>query len=404
MRTTDRAALAMFALLLLSYVLNAMDRQVFPLLAPDIRREFGLGLAETGTMATILMLGMALAGMPTAWLLGRMRRRTVLLLGITLFSIATACSGTAQSFTAMLLWRGATGLGEAMQLTVILGIAANFFARHRATAIGSVNVAFGVGGMLGPYLGGVLLVVTGSWRVPLYTFGALGLPVLLILALFVRSRLSEADGARAAGTDDGADTLRNRATIVLTLLSIACGLLIYGFIGLYPTFLREVLHLAPNEAGLVMGCYGLGVTAAIAGGWLGDRFAAPRVLMPSFAITAALGLALMAGPRDAASLSLVSFFWGLVLSGVIFPNLSAYQVKAVRSRLSARATGLFVTSFYGAGAVSGVLLGSLVQAFGWQLAGVVQFGVLPLVAAFLGRYLKTHMADPAFNMPRQHSA
>ena len=34
---TDRVALAMFAVLLLSYVINAMDRQLFSVLAPDVR-------------------------------------------------------------------------------------------------------------------------------------------------------------------------------------------------------------------------------------------------------------------------------------------------------------------------------------------------------------------------------
>lgn len=381
--------LAMFGVLLGSYVINAMDRQVFPLVASDVRRAFGLGIAETGLMATILMLGMALAGMPTAWLLGRLSRKRVLLLGIAIFSAGTALSGTAGSFGTMLAWRALTGIGEAMQLTVIIAVAANYFAGNRATAIGSVNVAFGLGNVLGPLAGGMLLAAYGSWRTPLFVFGAIGIPAMLAVAVLVRSRLTEAMAPPAAiGAASGAASLWNRNTIVLTLLSAICGLLIYGYLGLYPTYLREQLHYAPAAAGAVMGVYGMGVMAAIAGGWLGDRLQPRTVLVPAFVLTALLGAALFHGPADQATQAAISFGWGLVLSGVVFPNLSACHVKAVQGALSARATGLFVTSIYGAGAIAGLMLGSLVSGFGWTVAADLQFVALSLVAAGLAATLK----------------
>jgi len=37
-------ALPLFAILLVSYAINAMDRQLFPLLASDVRREYGFSL------------------------------------------------------------------------------------------------------------------------------------------------------------------------------------------------------------------------------------------------------------------------------------------------------------------------------------------------------------------------
>ena len=40
----------------------------------------------------------------------------------------------------MLIYLAATGIGEAMQLTVMIAIAANYFVGYRAAAIGSMNV------------------------------------------------------------------------------------------------------------------------------------------------------------------------------------------------------------------------------------------------------------------------
>ena len=51
-----------FGVLLASYAINAMDRQLFPLLAPEVRREYGFSLEAIGFLSTVFTLGMAGAG------------------------------------------------------------------------------------------------------------------------------------------------------------------------------------------------------------------------------------------------------------------------------------------------------------------------------------------------------
>jgi MFS family permease len=51
--------------------------------------------------------------------------------------------------------------------------------------------------------------------------------------------------------------------------------------------------------------------------------------------------------------------------------------------LAGRAAGLFVTAYYGAGAVSGYILGLLVTHFGWQTAAEIQIVGLPFLAALI---------------------
>jgi DHA1 family inner membrane transport protein len=63
-------------------------------------------------------------------------------------------------------------------------------------------------------------------------------------------------------------------------------------------------------------------------------------------------------------------------------------VKAVRPALSSRAAGLFVTTFYAAGAASGYILGFLVNAYGWQTAADIQIVGLSLIAGFVSLALK----------------
>jgi hypothetical protein len=55
----------------------------------------------------------------------------------------------------------------------------------------------------------------------------------------------------------------------------------------------------------------------------------------------------------------------------------------VQLPLAGRAAGLFVTAFYGAGAVSGYILGLLVSNLGWQTAAEIQIVGLPFLSALI---------------------
>jgi MFS family permease len=389
--------IGMFLVLLASYALNAMDRQIFPLIAADVRKEFGFGLADTGLLSTIFTLGMAVAGVPTGYLLARLSRKAVLQIGIAIFSLGTLLTAYAHGFADMIVYRAATGIGEAMQLTVVIAIAASYFARYRATAVGAINFSFGVGAIIGPLLGGHLLGVERDWRLPLVAFGLAGFAAMALIALSVSRRLTEnASVADARANERGAASMWNRNTALLTGMSVIGGMCIYGYLGMYPTFLREHLHYSAADTGRVMSIFGLGVFASIFGGWLGDRFHPKLVLTLSFIGTGLLGLLLFSGPTGMVEQSVLSFAWGFIVSGVLYVNLAGYHIKAVRAALTNRATGIFVTTLYGAGALAGYTIGGIAARFGWSTAGLAQISLLAAVGVVLTLLLHTdRMALPA---------
>jgi len=367
-----------------SYVINAMDRQLFPLLASDVRREYGFSLAAAGLLSTIFTLGMALAGLPTGFLLTRFSHKAVLQAGIAIFSAGTALTVVSSGFLDMLIYRAATGVGEAMQLTVLVAIAANYFARNRAAALGALNISFAIGAALGPVLGGSILGRFGTWRVPMIVFASFGIFAIGLVRLAVRPWFSEASSpSREVAESGGASSLWNRNTILLTLMSLAGGLVIYGYLGMYPTFLREGLLYSPAAAGRVMGGFGMGALVSLAGGWIGDRSSPRIVLGAAFFCAAGVGYLLFRGPSGLWSQLLLSFAWGAITSGTIFVNLAGYHVKAVRRALSDRAAGIFVTSLYGSAVGAGYTMGWIASHRGWAIAGETQLSVLSLVAGGL---------------------
>jgi DHA1 family inner membrane transport protein len=380
---------AMFAILLVSYAINAMDRQLFPLLASDVRREYGFSLAKSGFLSTVFTLGMALAGVPTGYLLARFTRKVAVEIGIAIFSAGTALTAFAHGFTDMVFYRTATGVGEAMQLTALLTAATSYFAGTRGAAAGSVNFTFGIGAMIGPVLAAMLLSTWKTWRAPMIVFGVLGFLALAVIVLTVRPWLTELAGQpgnRAKGA--GALTLLNRNSLILTAMSLIGGMIIYGYLGMYPTYLREHLAYSPGAAGRVMSTYGIGALASIGGGWLGDRFS-PRLVMGGAFLTAAvLGCLLFDGFPVFAVQATLSFAWGLVVSGILYVNLAGYHVKAVTHGLAGSASGVFVSSLYGSAAISGYSIGWLADHASWVSAGLIQISLLSAVGAFLAAFLQ----------------
>ena len=391
-RITDNAiAVAAIAILILSYCVNAMDRTLFPLILTDVRKEYGFTLPQAGLMSTVFTIGMTVAGIPTGYLLARYTRKTVIQVGILIYSAMTIITVFATGFPDMLFYRAITGVGEAMQLTALLAVFSSYFSRYRAAGVGILNYAYAGGAFIGPWLGGKLLVDYATWRAPMIIYGLVGFFMMVLIAAVVRPSLSETNTTRQLDkriSIGGAATLKNRNTVVLAILSVIFGLALYGYLGMYPTFLREQLHYAPADAGRVMSIYGLGVLVSVISGWLGDRYSPRLVLGMSFLLASAVAAVLFNGPTDFATQAGFSLVLGAVFSGTIFVNLAASHVKAVSADLSGRASGLFVTSVYGSATIAGYLIGFIVGLSGWTVAGNIQLVLLCLAGAVISLALK----------------
>lgn len=388
---TGAVAISMFCVLLLAYVLMAADRYLFPVLAVDVRKDFGLSLSSAGLLSTIFTLGLGVGGLPTGFLLHRLSRKSVLLTGIAIFSAATALTTVSGGFWGLLFCLAAQGIGMAMLATSIFTLAASYFARYRAAAIGSVNVCYGLGGFFGPIIATALLTAYGTWHAPMVAFGAFGFVMIGAIALAVRKWFSEVVPTSQVRSDaEGAASLANRNTVILTVLCMIHGLSMYGFLGMYPTFLRDSLHYTPKLAGFVVSFFGVGALASIAGGWLGDRLSPRFSLSAAFACVAVLGYFFFQPSPSALTREILTCIYGVVGSAVLYVNLAGYHVKSLRASLASRGSGMFVTSLYGAAAFSGYIIGAITGHVGWLMAGEIQMTLLCVIGAVLSLALRTN--------------
>jgi DHA1 family inner membrane transport protein len=381
---TRIVALSMFGLLLVSYTLMSADRYLVSMLGTDIRAALGLSLPQMGALTTMFTLGIGIAGLPAGALIARTSRRTVVLLGVALFSIATLLFTQATGFVSMFLFIVMQGVGMSFLATSMFALSASYFASSRVAALGIVNVCFGLGSFLGPWAIGNIRTSTGTWQPPMLVFGATGIVMAVLIAVTVRPWLTETKGTSAHGeTTGGADSLMNRNTIIFSVLSALYGLTVYGFLGLYPTFLRDVLKFTPAEVGGIMPFFGLGSLAAFFGGQLGDRFSTKVVLGSSSLVLTVLGFFLYLPGLSPGMYKLMALGIGVFGAAIVYTNLAGGHLKALRRSLAGKGSSMFVSSVYAGGALGGYLMGVLVANWGWGVAGQIQISLVSLIAAVL---------------------
>lgn len=371
-----------FLLVVLSYMVNAMDRQVFPPLLPNIRAEYGFSLEQGGLLATNFTLGMALAGLPAGYLLDRFRRKTVLLVSIVIYSLGTMATPLATGFADMTLYRVVSGFGEGMQSAAIFAALGAFFAHRRGLAFGIIGMGYSIGVFIAPLIGVRLMSAHGTWHSPFYLFGAAGLLIAAACLFLVKTGLTEHSVEKVVSTrtyEYMPASAYNRNTVALAVHSVISGVAIYGFLGLYPTYLITSLHYTSEQAALAMSLLGFGGMSAVLGGWLGDRVNQRNLLIGSMLAISAISVCIYETQAGVGLQCVFAFLMGAFGLGFVYPNTNSAMQRSVRPEQIGRASGLFVTSYYGTAAFSGLLFAALVDSFGWSRAGLLQVMALPLL-------------------------
>jgi MFS family permease len=266
---------------------------------------------------------------------------------------------------------------------------------------GLLNTAYGVGSFIGPRWGAHLLAVSDSWRLPLYVFSAIGLVAALAM-LLVPKRFAESRGHEVR-TGVGVERhipegLINRNTLLVAAVAVAGGIAGFGYLGLYPTFLRTELHFSVEEAGAAASMFGVGAPMGLLCGYIADRISQKWLLIVSLAVLGFVGYCLFNVATSPSWQNALSLLEGTVQSGFFYVNSYSLMQRSVRSSVTGRASGLFVTCVYLPAAFSGYMFAALVGWIGWHGAALLQMSFLlavPMFAMLFFEPAKTSCRAPA---------
>jgi EmrB/QacA subfamily drug resistance transporter len=144
--------------LCLALTVVVVDNTILAVAFPSIQR--GLGTDESGLQWIGSSYGLVLAGLllPLAVIGDRHGRKRMLMIGLTIFGVASVAGAFADSAAALTVARGLMGIGGACAMPATLSTIGNVFPEEeRGQAIAVWSGVAGIATAAGPVIGGVLL-------------------------------------------------------------------------------------------------------------------------------------------------------------------------------------------------------------------------------------------------------
>jgi EmrB/QacA subfamily drug resistance transporter len=408
-RSTNRRLTV--AALLASIAMSALEATVVGTAMPTVIADLG-GIDRYGWVGAAYLL----ASTVTMPLYGKIAdlygRRPTLVFGIVLFTIGSALSGAAPSMDFLIAARALQGLGAGAMQPVAMTIIGDLFKlEERGRVQGLFGTVWGVSGMAGPILGGVIVQTIGwEWvfwiNLPL---GLVAIPLLFYAyheparekakveidwaggAVLTLASVSLLLGAqrewpeitlplglalgvlfvwiegRAASPVLPLGLITERSIAVTSIASFFLGAAMMAAVMFLPLFAQGVLGVTAAEAGSTIAAMLIGwpIAAALTTRLLSRiGFRAPMILGTVLALTGLSLLAYLAQPGTGLwALRGAMLVYGLGMGLSLTAQLLAVQSGAtVRDRGVATSTNLFARSMggaLGAGALGAVFAAAL---------------------------------------------
>ncbi len=343
------AAFGTVLLLLALNLLNYIDRYILSGEMRPIQHEFHSTDQQMGALGTAFFFVYMFAAPATGWLGDRFRRKPLIIVGATLWSLATLAALWVHSYFTLFLRQALVGIGEATFVIFAPAVLADFYPERERNRILSIfYVAIPVGAALG-YLAGGQIGSRWGWRTP---FFVCALPGFLVAALYALVGREPERGAEdhiqpTLGRATFRGLFRNPAflasTFGMAMLTFAMG----GIAWWMPEFLRRG-GMSMSDASLTVGATTVidGIAGTLVGGWIAQVWlrsnhrALYLLSAWSVALTLPCGALLFFGPHSWAvpSLFAAEFF--------LFLNTGPLNTAIVNSVDGAvRATAISINLF-----------------------------------------------------------
>jgi MFS family permease len=271
-------------LLLISGVINYIDRATLAIGLPLIRRDLGISVAQSGFLLSAFLCAYALFQLPAGGLVDRLGARLALSVGLGLWSLAQMLGGIVSTFWQFMGVRALLGLGESPLSPSCARVVADWFGkRDRGLATGVWGCSSPLGtAIAAPLLTIIMLHVGWHWM-----FVIMGLAGLVVAFAFhgihrdpKQIRLSAAELEYLSHSERELQPVALRDWRRLFGFSTTWGMVL-GFFGvvyaawLYyawlPQYLEIEWHLSLDKSGWVAAIpFTCGVFGTLAGGRLCD--------------------------------------------------------------------------------------------------------------------------------------
>jgi len=149
------------SVLWLSFSLNFLDRQLLAAVAPALKQELHLSNTEYGKLLSAFYIIYAIAAPAAGLFIDRVGLKAGVAIATTVWSLAGAATGMAQTFRGLLLCRMGLGLGESAGIPIVGKASATYLHPAElglAGGFGAASIA----------LGSIAAPLVAAWMSPIY--------------------------------------------------------------------------------------------------------------------------------------------------------------------------------------------------------------------------------------------
>jgi len=334
------------------------DRSIIGVVIEPIREEFGFSDTQMGLLSGFAFVILyVVAGIIFGRIADRWKRRNLLAIALTVWSVMTLLFGLAKSFVHLFLARIGIGAGTAGTNPSAISMISDVFpASRRAFALGWYQVGGVVGFSFGVYVGGAITQQFG-WRPALISFGLLGLAVAILIMMFVDEpprRVSSATSESVNGTQ----SMREVLTFMVSQKSLVHFSLASGFLFLTEgvnntwtiTYFVRSFQMDIGEASSLISVLWLisGLIGTIFGGAISDWLFRRKIRWSmQFCIAIAAGMTILSLPlylSESRFFALAALFFHTLIYSMFFAPILAIPVALLKNRM--RATGYAIVAFF----------------------------------------------------------
>jgi DHA1 family bicyclomycin/chloramphenicol resistance-like MFS transporter len=373
-------AVSRFRLTLILGALTAMGPLAIDMYLPalpTIARDLGASAAAVQVSLAMYFVGIALGQAFYGPLSDRTGRKAALGYGLTVFVVASAGCALAWNVQSLIAFRFLQALGGCAPLVVPRAVVRDYFdERESARMLSMLMLVMGMAPILGPLIGGQLLVRFG-WRSVFLALTAYGTAGGIVVALFLPESLPLERRRRppvraVLATYGGLLCDRTYMGYVLAGGFIFAGLLSY--IAGSPFVFIEIFQVPPERFGLFFGTNGVGIMAASQiNRWLAARTEPRRIIGVVFPVAMGAGfLMLISAYTSIGGFPgiLIPLFCFIACYGIIVPNTTALAM-APHGAIAGSASALLGTLQFVLGAAAGALVGALGNGTAVPFAAVI---------------------------------
>jgi MFS family permease len=221
------------AVLVLCYVnlINYMDRSTVAGMMNDIRNDVHFHVTsdkDLGLLQTAFVIFYMLFAPLFGYLGDRYSRKWIMILGISLWCMATFAGSFMKNFWAFLFFRALVGIGEASYSTIAPAIISDLFTKDsRSKVLALFYFAIPVGTGLGYIVGSEVAANTSDWRWGLRVTPFMGLfAILLIIFFMIDPERGHSEGAAqlrpSVNPKDDLMALAKNKSFVLSTVAFTC--------------------------------------------------------------------------------------------------------------------------------------------------------------------------------------